>query len=168
MPRRSAPIILSPEQKAELESLVRAHSIPQQLALRAHMILLADTGLGVSETASRLGAWRKTVSCWRARWLKSPAETPVTGRLADAPRPGTPPTFTAEQICAIVALACEAPRASGLPLTHWSQSALARQAIKRGLVETISQRQVGRILKRSRPSAAPLPALAHAEARPSV
>jgi hypothetical protein len=28
-------------------------------------------------------------------------------RLADAPRPGAPPTFTPEQICAILALAYE-------------------------------------------------------------
>jgi putative transposase len=68
-------------------------------------------------------------------------------RLADAPRPGTPPTFTPEQICAIVALACEPPDASGVPITHWSQSALAREAIKRGLVETISHGSIGRFLK---------------------
>jgi putative transposase len=164
MPHRSAPITLSAEQKAELESLVRAHSTAQQLALRARMILLADAGIGVSETASRLGVWRKTVGCWRARWRDTPAEAPTTERLVDAPRPGAPATFTAEQIYNIVALACEAPEASGLPLTHWSQSALARQVIKRGLVKTISQRQVGRILKRSRPSAASHSPLAHAQA----
>jgi hypothetical protein len=36
--------------------------------------------------------------------------------LADAPRSGTPPTFTAEQIVQIVNLACTAPRA-GVPWT---------------------------------------------------
>jgi transposase len=156
---------LNAEQQAELESLVCAHATAQQLARRARMILLADAGLGVSETAKRLGVWRKTVSCWRARWRDSPADADTAERLADAPRPGAPATFTPEQVCAIVALACQAPEASGLPLTHWSQSALARQAVKRGLVERVSQRQVGRILKRSRPSAASRPLLAHAQAR---
>ena len=145
MPRRSAPITLSPEHKHELERLVRAHSTPQHLALRARM---AHDGLGVTDTAQRLGVWRKTVSTWRTRWLKSPPEAPLAERLSDAPRPGAPATFTPEQICSIVALACEAPEASGPPLTHWSQNALAREAVRRGLVERISQRQVGRILKR--------------------
>src|ERR687897_132982 len=63
------------------------------------------------------------------------------------PGHSTPPTFTAQQICAIVALACEPPDASGVPITHWSQSALAREAIKRGLVETISHGSIGRFLK---------------------
>jgi hypothetical protein len=53
----------------------------------------------------------------------------IAQRLADAPRPGAPATFTPEQICAIVALACEQPAAeSDLPLSHWSRSELARCA----------------------------------------
>jgi putative transposase len=59
-------------------------------------------------------------------------------------------TFSAsEQTCAIVAVACEAPEASGVPLSHWSASDLAREAVKRGLVPAISPRTVGRFLKRS-------------------
>ncbi|EWY42814.1 hypothetical protein N825_00910 [Skermanella stibiiresistens SB22] len=46
-----------------------------------------------------------------------------------------------------MALACEPPDASGVLITHWSQSALAREAIKRGLVETISHGSVGRFFK---------------------
>jgi putative transposase len=89
---------------------------------------------------------------WGLRFRQSGAgdgagtASPIWRWLADAPRPGTPPTFTAEQICAIVALACEPPEASGVPITHWSQSALAREATKRGLVETISHGSVGRFL----------------------
>jgi putative transposase len=168
MPRRSAPITLSPEPKDALERLVRAHSTPQQLVVRARIILLAHDGLGVTDTARRLGVWRKTVSTWRARWLTRPPEASVAERLSDAPRPGAPATFTPEQICTIVALACEPPETSGLPITHWSQSELARQAMKRGLVERISPRQVGRLLKRSRPPAASRADVAHPQARSPV
>ena len=63
------------------------------------------------------------------------------------PRPGTPATFTPAQICAIMALACEVPENSNLPLSPWSQSELAREAIRRGIVETISHRSIGRFLK---------------------
>jgi transposase len=75
----------------------------------------------------------------------------VVERLSDAPRCGAPARITAEQICAIVALACERPKESGRPVTHWSQQELADEAMKRGIVEQISQRSVGRFLKRIGP-----------------
>ena len=75
----------------------------------------------------------------------------VEARLSDAPRTGSPATYTPEQICAIVALACEAPEASGRPTTHWTQQELADQAMQRGIAEFVSQRVVGHFLKRSCP-----------------
>jgi transposase len=153
MSRQSAPICLSAEERSELEGLIRSHSTPQQLALRARMIVLAADGTGVGETAQRLGVWRKGVSLWRARWLGGAGET-ATDRLQDAPRSGAPATITAEKTCAIVALACERPGDSEVPISHWSASDLAREAVRRGIVTSISPRSVGRILKRIRPQAA--------------
>jgi transposase len=161
-------ITLSPKQKTALERFCRGHRTPQQLALRAWIILLAEDGEGVRETARRVGVAAKTVRLWRRRWLAGKDEDSTAGRLADAPRSGAPATFTAEQVCAIVALACEPPSVSGRPITHWSQNELAREAVKRGLVGSISQRSVGRILKSGRPPAAPRAALAHAQARSCV
>ena len=163
--RSTSYLTLSPEQKAALERLRRAHHTPQQLALRAWIILLAGDGRGVRETARLVGIEAKTVRLWRRRWLAAQNADAVADRLADAPRSGAPATFSAEQVCAIVALACEPPSASGRPITHWSQSELAREAVKRGLVGSISQRSVGRMLKSSRPPAASGPTLAHAQAR---
>jgi transposase len=68
--------------------------------------------------------------------------------LSDAPRSGAPSKITAEQICAIVALACERPSESDRPVTHWTQQELADEAMKRGIVKEVSQRSVGRFLKR--------------------
>jgi putative transposase len=152
MPRRAAAIVLSPEERCELEQLTRSPSTPQALAQRARMILMAADGARVDETAARLGVWRKTVSQWRGRWLSgSGTGAPMSERLSDAPRSGAPARITAEQICAIVALACEQPSQSDRPVTHWSQQELADEAMRRGIVEQISQRSVGRFLKRSRP-----------------
>jgi len=142
MARSAEAIVLSEVERDELDRLVRAHSTPQQVALRARIILLAADGIGNRDSARRLGVTVQTVRCWRRRWDGAPDLA-----LGDAPRPGAPPTFTAEQICAILALACEPPEASGVPITHWSQSALAREAVKRRLVETISHGSVGRFLK---------------------
>jgi Homeodomain-like domain len=76
--------------------------------------------------------------------------------LCDRPRSGAPPTFTAEQVCQIVAMACEAPsQESGRPVTHWSTTELAEEAVKRGIVKEISARSVGRFLKGGRSEAPP-------------
>jgi len=74
----------------------------------------------------------------------------ILGLLKDRPRPGSPGTFRAEQICRIVALACEPPEAYGRPVTHWTPQELAEEAAKQSIVERISARQTGRFLKRSR------------------
>ncbi len=154
MGRRAAKIDLTEEEHVGLERLVRALSTPQQLALRARIILLASDGLGIEETAERLGVWRKTVSVWRARWLSGAGvRGAVADRLRDAPRCGGPDRITAEEVCAIIALACKPPKDCGLPLSHWSASDLAREAVKRGLVDRISPRHAGRFLKRSRSQA---------------
>jgi hypothetical protein len=117
--------------------------------MRGRIILMAGEDAGVVETAERLGIWRKGVSLWRSRWLESSGSTSsVTERLSDAPRSGTPARITPEQICSIVALACQAPADSDLPISHWTQQGLADEAMRRGILEEISQRSVGRFLKR--------------------
>ena len=74
--------------------------------------------------------------------------------LTDTPRPGTPATFTAAQIVQIVAVACEPPEESGRPISHWTPREVADEVRKRGIVETISTRSVGRFLKSGRSTAA--------------
>jgi len=167
MPRLSAaPIALAPEESSELQRLARARRTPRNLAERAEMILRSAAGTEVREIARQLGVWPKTVWHWRARWLASSTKAPVAMRLEDEPRSGAPATFTPEQVCAIMALACERPEESDLPLSHWSQSELAREAVRRGIVDSISHGSVGRFLKRSRPQASSHSRLAHAQAGP--
>ena len=66
--------------------------------------------------------------------------------LTDVTRSGAPARFSAEQVAGIIALACELPADSGLPVSHWTPPELAREAAKRGIVESISPRQVDRFL----------------------
>lgn len=146
--RVATPLTLTTEQRQELTALIRGHSTPQKLAERARIIILATDSIGVSETARRLGIWRKTASTWRKRWQAADTAKSTADRLSDAQRSGAPGKFTPEQICAIIALACEAPQDSNLPISHWSQSEVARQAVKRGIVPSISHGSVGRFFKR--------------------
>ena len=157
MPRLSAAqITLTPEQEAELQGLARAHKTPRKLAERAEMILRSATGTEVREIARQLGVWPKTVRHWRSRWLDGQAESAAGARLSDEPRSGAPATFTPEQVCAIMALACEPPE----------KSELAREAVRRGIVDRISHGSVGRFLKRCGPQTASGARLAHAQAGP--
>jgi len=142
------PVIVLPAHREALEALVRAHSTSQQLALRARMILHAADNIGVRESARELDVWPKTVRYGRGRWRQAPAAQSVSERLADAPRSGAPATYTPEQICAVIAMTCEKPSESERPISHWSQREIADEAIRRGLVSNISQRSVGRFLKK--------------------
>src|ERR1700681_606493 len=139
------PVVVAPAQREALEALIRARSTSQQLALRARMILQAADDVGVRESARELDVWRRTVRYWRGRWRQAPATQSVPDRLADAPRSGAPATYTAEQICAVIAMTCEKPSESERPISHWSQREIADEAIRRGLVSNISQRSVGRL-----------------------
>jgi transposase-like protein len=159
------PVIVLPAQGEALKALVRAHSTSQQLALRARMILHAAGNIGVRESARELDVWPKTVRYWRKRWREAPDGQSVPERLCDAPRSGAPATYTPEQICAVIAMTCERPSESERPISHWSQREIADEAIRRGLVPSISQRSVGRFLKRGRPQTASLSLLADAETR---
>jgi hypothetical protein len=53
-------------------------------------------------------------------------------------RPETSNYFSTEQVEQIVALACETPQTSGYPVSRWTPTELATEAIKRGIVEKIS------------------------------
>ena len=141
-------VIVRFKQRQKLEQLVRIHSTPQQLAMRARVILHAAAGVGVRESGRELGVWPKTVRYWRKRWRLAAKGQSVPERLADAPRPGAPATFTAEHICAVVAMTCEKPEESARPISQWSQREIADEAMRRGLVASISQRSVGRFLKK--------------------
>jgi putative transposase len=149
MPFLSAdPLIVLSEQRDILEQLIRTRSTPQQVALRARLILHAADGTGVRESGRELGVWPKTVRYWRKRWRQAGEEQSVHDRLTDAPRSGAPAKFTPEQVCALVAMSCEKPSESERPISHWSQREIADEAMRRGIFPQISQRSVGRFLKK--------------------
>jgi putative transposase len=89
---------------------------------------------------------------WRSRWSSfAPLplqELSVLERLEDAPRPGKPSRLSAEQLCKIVALACEAPELSGRPISQWTGQEIADELLNREIVETISPRHAQRLLKK--------------------
>jgi len=164
MPGPKPPAVpLSEEERQTLHTMIRAHKTPQHLSFRAHVILLLAEGLSAPDVARRLGTTRTTVRRWRRHWLTRQG-CAVPERLHDAARPGAPATCRAEQWCQIIALACEPPEAAGRPISHWTPRELADEARKRGIVQTISERHVGRFLQSGRSQAAPESVLAERRA----
>jgi putative transposase len=131
----------------QLQPVVKRHSTPQQIALRASIILLAGEGLNHRDIGRELYISRDMARLWRNRWLElSQKDIPALERLVDAPRPGGPTTFRLEQILQLFAIACESPETYGRPISHWTSRELADEMMKQGIVERISPRHVGRLM----------------------
>jgi putative transposase len=160
----AAALEVSEQHREELEAIVRKRTSPQQQVVRARIVLLASEGVGVHETMRRLGIARTTVQIWRRRWREADEED-VVARLSDLPRSGAPATYSPEQVCAIVAIACERPEDCNRPMTHWTQRELAEEAVKRGIAPSISPRAIGHFLKRCQPATASRARLADGKAR---
>jgi len=143
----AAPINLSESEKTDLEKLLRRSNTSQQLAMRAKIILRAAAGESQREIARGLGISKDTSRLWRNRWLKlEDYGMSVEERLGDAARSGTPATFTLEQLTQLYALACEPPEKYGRPISHGTARELADELSQQKIVESISQRHVGRLL----------------------
>jgi putative transposase len=160
---------MTARQRACLEQIVRRQTSPQRLVRRAKILLALETGATECHVARQMSLNRGTVRMWHQRWLALAPKleqieadggsdkvlsTMLVEALTDHPRPGTPATFTAEQIVQMVAVACEDPADSGRPVSHWTPREVAEEVRKRGVVETISTRSVGRFLKSGRFTAA--------------
>ena len=92
MPVPLAPqVIFAGDAPSHVESLMRAHSTPQALALRCRVILRAAAPDRPSnlQVASELHCNRHTVGRWRSRSLQDGLRG-----LQDAPRPGRPRRFS--------------------------------------------------------------------------
>src|SRR4030043_2071311 len=81
---RASPIILSPEEKAKLDTWARGRGLPLRLVLRGRIIQMAAQGALNQEIADGLNISRPTVQLWRDRFLA----LRLAGLEKDAPRPG--------------------------------------------------------------------------------
>lgn len=167
------------QQTAVLQSIIRRSKSPQSRVLRARIVLAGQVyGRRNTEIARDLNVSAQTVSTWRGRWLaarerlmeaeagddKQALERLIIETLADEQRSGAPVTFSAEQACQIIAVACEAPALSDRPITEWTPRELADEVTKRGIVSSISASQVRRFLKGGGVETAPKPILAEQQA----
>ena len=164
-PTVSPRVHLTTRQRACLEQIVRRQTSSQRLVRRAKILLALETGATQCHVMRQMHLKRGTVQVWCRRWRALAPKlaqleadegsdkalcTRIVEALTDQLRPGTPATFTAEQMVQIVAVACEDPADSGRPVSHWTPREVAEEVRKRGIVATISTRSVGRFLQSGR------------------
>ena len=90
MPRKSPyPIVLSQNERFELERVAKSYTSPYYVVVRAKIALMAAQGLDNKTIGERLSLPRQIVSKWRKRFFEERFEG-----LEDRPRPGRPSVFS--------------------------------------------------------------------------
>ena len=161
---KSPPIAVSEQQKEILAKITRQSTADFREVSRASLLLEIAKGKPNSKIAKIKNCSIDKVKHWRYKWLDNQEalikveteqrdinklEKSIREILKDNPRPGAPPTYSSEQYCQILAVALEQPEESGRPISQWSSRELADECNKRGITSGISDRQVGRFLKRN-------------------
>jgi transposase len=129
MPPAAVPVTLTASERKILKKRVRGAKTPYRDRLRAQIVLAAARGRDNERIAAGLGASVNTVRKWRGRF----AERRLAG-LKDLPRSGRPRVISEADRAAVVALACQLPAATGVPLSRWTGPELAAELLVQGLV----------------------------------
>jgi transposase len=135
MPRSGRPkavLTLSDEERVQLQRWAQRRSSAQALALRSRIVLGCADGLANKDVAARERVTQATVGKWRRRFVEFRLD-----RLTDDPRPGRPPSITAEQVEEVIVATLESTPKSA---THWSRAKMAERS-------GLSKSSIGRIWK---------------------
>jgi transposase len=116
------PVTLTASERKILKTRVRGTKTPYRDRVRAQVVLAAARGRDNTRIAADLGISVNTVRKWRARFADR-----GLGGLEDRPRPGRPREISEADRAAVVALACQLPAATGVPLSRWSGPELKRE-----------------------------------------
>ncbi len=129
MPHAAVRVTLTAAERSTLNKRVRDAKTPYRDRLRAQVVLAAAAGQGNTRIAADLGVTADTVRKWRGRF----AERGLEG-LKDLPRPGRPRRISEADRAALIALACQLPAETGVPLSRWTGPELAAELTAQQLV----------------------------------
>lgn len=142
-------VVLTAEERDQLDRLTRIGNSPARTVTRARILLLSDRSQGERNTdgyvAKAVQRSISTVGNVRQRYL----DEGLHAALYDKPRPGAAPKFTGEVEAQLTMLACSQP-----PEGHgrWTLRLLADQMVELGYVEYISHVTVRELLKKTNSS----------------
>src|SRR3954471_10874528 len=154
MPGTAARVRVSEKQLAILQELSRSRTEARGIVQRASILVLGFRGTFNEQIAVEVGLNRQQVGTWRRRWREAwdslcawecteprRLREAVLEVLSDAPRPGAPGKFTADQVAQVLAVACESPSSSGRPIARWTHRELRDEVVRRTIVAGISVAQ---------------------------
>ena len=135
MPRTGRPkagaLILTDDERLELERLARRAKTSQALALRCRIVLAcAEPGATNTRVAAELGVSQPTVGKWRSRFIEHRFEG-----LEDEPRVGRPPSISLDRVERVLVDTLESKPVNA---THWSRASMAERS-------GLSKSTIGRI-----------------------
>ena len=137
-------IHLKPNERIELEQLIKSGKQSARVISRARVLLLLDRSQGqakkISEVADAVMLTGSTVSQIKRRYFEEGVN------LQDKPRSGRPITkMTGEVEAHLIALTCSEPPVG---YDRWTLRLLADRLVSLELVDTISHVAVGETLKK--------------------
>ena len=120
-------MLLTQEQRNELQTILRSHKSEQRLFLRASIIWqMFEEKRPAAKVAQNLQVSVKTVRKWKSRFMDQGMDG-----LDDLPRLGAPPKFRVEQRCEVIAIACDKPENYGFEgEAIWTLNTLTEAANK--------------------------------------
>jgi len=144
-------IEISENDRAYLESLLRARTMQAQIVQRARIMLLRAEGIPIDTIADRVGANRKSVMLCISKYKSGGVEN----ALYDAPGRGRNPEITDEEKTWIINIACQRPYDLGCAEETWTYTGLMTYINKNAEAQghtrlsTISRSGIQKILERA-------------------
>jgi transposase len=145
MPTPIAPrIILTQNARSDLQALIRAHSTPQSLALRARIVLrAAHFDRATNQRISReLHCDHRTVGKWRRRYL----DLDLAG-LQDAIRSGRPKAILPLSRVQVISVASTRPQEQDRLVTRWTLDEIVMTLLDTLNTAPMSRSSIWRILQ---------------------
>src|SRR5580693_4574058 len=127
---RAVLVTLAAAERTMLSKRARGAKTAHRDRLRARIVLAAARGRDNAWIAADLRITVDTVRKWRGRF----AARGLDG-LADLPRSGRPRRISELTRAAVVALACQLPAATGVPLSRWTGPELLAEVTRAGAAQ---------------------------------
>jgi len=140
--RKKIQIRLKVKDRKRLQEIVKRGEAKARKITRCHVLLLSDKKETNGKISRTLDIALLTIRRIQQRYVEGGLESAIEER----PRSGKPPKFSGKQQAKITALACSTPPEGR---SRWTLRLLAEKVVELELVDDISYKSVGEILKKT-------------------